>query len=101
MRYAPERVDCAEAVRIPIDGIVLEGDLVIPEGAQGVVLFAHGDGSSRLGSQNRAIAAELQKAGFATLLFDLLTPDEGRLDEETGHLRFNIGLLATRLAVAT
>ena len=88
-------------VQIPIDGITLDGDLVIPAQAKGLVLFAHGSGSSRKSPRNRAIAAELQDAGFATLLLDLLTADEERVDAVTRQLRFDIELLATRLVAAT
>jgi dienelactone hydrolase len=66
-----------------------------------VVLFAHGSGSSRHSPRNRYVAAKLREAGLATLLVDLLTPDEERADLVTGHLRFNIGLLARRLVAAT
>lgn len=79
----------------------LEGDLVVPAGAAGLVLFAHGSGSSRQSPRNRAVAAALQQAGLATLLFDLLTREEEAVDADTGELRFNIGLLAERLAEAT
>jgi dienelactone hydrolase len=90
-----------EAVRIPIDHVTLDGDLAIPAGARGVVLFAHGSGSSRLSPRNRAVASTLHRARFATLLLDLLTQDEERADEATGHLRFDIPLLAARLVAAT
>ena len=78
----------------------LTGDLVVPEGASGVVLFAHGSGSSRLSPRNRAVGRRLSDRGLATLLIDLLTPEEERVDIETAHLRFDIGLLADRLAGA-
>jgi dienelactone hydrolase len=78
----------------------LEGDLVLPDGARAVVVFAHGSGSSRLSPRNRQVAEVLQEAGIGTLLMDLLTPDEGAADERTGHLRFNIDLLANRLTQA-
>lgn len=86
---------------IDAGGTRLEGDLVVPEGAMGVVLFAHGSGSSRHSSRNRAVARVLNEVGLATLLMDLLTVEEERLDAQTGHLRFDIGLLAERLAGAT
>ncbi|HEY4086504.1 MAG TPA: alpha/beta family hydrolase [Bryobacteraceae bacterium] len=79
----------------------LTGDLTIPTEAQSVVLFAHGSGSSRLSPRNRYVAQVLQRAGLATLLIDLLTPEEERLDQATAHLRFDIGLLAERLLSAT
>jgi len=89
------------AVRIPVDGITLDGDLAVPDGARGIVLFAHGSGSSRFSPRNRAVAAALRADGLATLLLDLLTPDEERVDEVTRHLRFDVALLAARLAAAT
>jgi putative phosphoribosyl transferase len=91
----------AQEVAIPIDGVTLAGDLVIPADATAVVLFAHGSGSSRFSQRNRAVAGALQRAGFATLLLDLLTPAEERFDAVTGHLRFDVHLLATRLEAAT
>ena len=88
-------------VRIPINSIVLEGNLVIPKGAQGIVIFAHGSGSSRHSSRNKYVAWKLQKEGFGTLLFDLLTAEEERIDMVTAHLRFDIDLLANRLVAVT
>ncbi|HEU4680538.1 MAG TPA: dienelactone hydrolase family protein [Gemmatimonadales bacterium] len=88
-------------VRIRAGPITLEGDLQVPEGAVGVVLFAHGSGSSRHSSRNRYVARELQVAGLATLLIDLLTPEEEALDQDTAHLWFDIPLLAERLVAAT
>jgi dienelactone hydrolase len=93
--------ETVRAVRIPAGEATLQGDLVIPTGARGVVLFAHGSGSSRHSPRNRAVAAELRAGGFATLLMDLLTMDEEAVDVRTGHLRFDIPLLATRLVTAT
>ncbi|HEX5724217.1 MAG TPA: dienelactone hydrolase family protein, partial [Longimicrobiaceae bacterium] len=90
-----------ETLRIPAGGVTLDGDLAGPPGAAGVVLFAHGSGSSRHSSRNRYVAAELRRAGLATLLMDLLTPREEAADAYTGRLRFDIGLLAERLAAAT
>ncbi|WP_309113341.1 dienelactone hydrolase family protein [Saccharothrix sp.] len=78
----------------------LAGDLGVPPDPVGVVVFAHGSGSSRHSGRNRAVAAYLRGQGLATLLLDLLTPDEERVDVRTGHLRFNIGLLAGRVADA-
>jgi putative phosphoribosyl transferase len=86
-------------VKIPPMG--LEGDLVVPPGASGLVLFAHGSGSSRHSSRNRYVAGELQRGGLGTLLFDLLTPAEEEVDAETAHLRFDIQLLTARLLNAT
>jgi putative phosphoribosyl transferase len=88
-------------VRIPVGTVELEGDLGVPEGARGVVLFAHGSGSGRNSPRNRYVAQTLEEAGLATLLIDLLTPDEETVDLRTGHLRFDIGMLAERLAGAT
>jgi dienelactone hydrolase len=88
-------------VRISINSIVLEGNLIIPEGAHGIVVFAHGSGSSRHSSRNKYVAWELQKKGFGTLLFDLLTAEEERIDMVTAHLRFDIDLLANRLVDVT
>ncbi|HVY91821.1 MAG TPA: dienelactone hydrolase family protein [Bryobacteraceae bacterium] len=79
----------------------LAGDLTIPAGAKSIVLFAHGSGSSRLSPRNRYVANMLQQAGLATLLIDLLTPEEERIDQVTAQLRFDIGLLAERLLGAT
>ncbi|MEN3584299.1 alpha/beta fold hydrolase [Streptomyces sp. ZYX-F-203] len=87
-------------VASPIGEARLSADLVVPGEARGAVLFAHGSGSSRLSPRNRAVAAELQRAGFATLLLDLLTPGESREDQVTGRLRFDIGFLAARLTDA-
>lgn len=81
--------------------VTLDGDLCIPEGATGIVLFAHGSGSSRFSPRNRYVAQVLRNAGLATLLFDLLTSQEEAIDMRTGHLRFDIRLLADRLAGAT
>jgi dienelactone hydrolase len=89
------------AVRVPVGPAFLEGSLALPEGAHGVVVFAHGSGSSRHSPRNRFVARALQEAGLATLLFDLLTPDEEAVDIHTAHLRFDIELLAGRLVGAT
>ncbi len=86
-------------VRIPPVG--LNGDLIVPAGAAAVVLFAHGSGSSRFSSRNRFVAGALQRSGLATLLLDLLTADEEKVDLHTAHLRFDIGLLAGRVVQAT
>src|SRR4051794_21322605 len=72
----------------------IRGDLVVPDGARGVVVFAHGSGSSRSSPRNRQVAAELQRLGLGTLLFDLLTEAEEVAERDTGHLRFDIELLA-------
>jgi putative phosphoribosyl transferase len=88
-------------VSVSVGASLLEGDLTIPAGAPGLVVFAHGSGSSRHSPRNRFVAAELRRAGLATLLLDLLTAAEERADAFTGHLRFDIGLLAQRLVGVT
>jgi putative phosphoribosyl transferase len=88
-------------VRIPVGSITLEGNLTLPEGARGVVLFAHGSGSSRNSPRNRHVARMLNEAELATLLIDLLTSEEERIDLRTAHLRFDINLLAQRLVAVT
>jgi len=88
-------------VRVAAGAVTVEGNLVLPEGATGIVLFAHGSGSSRLSSRNRSVADELARRGLGTLLIDLLTAEEEAVDLQTAHLRFDIGLLADRLAGAT
>src|SRR6266699_2721061 len=88
-------------VRIPSGDVTLSGELAFPENAVGVVLFAHGSGSSRHSPRNQFVARTLRESGIATFLFDLLTPDEESEDALTGHLRFNIGLLAQRLVTTT
>src|SRR5438132_137033 len=90
----------AGLVRVPTGGVTLEGNLLAPKRATGVVLFAHGSGSSRFSSRNRYVAEELRNGGLATLLIDLLTPQEERVDMRTAHLRFDIDLLARRLGGA-
>jgi pimeloyl-ACP methyl ester carboxylesterase len=89
-----------EGVRVAAGEVTLEGDLGVPDGATGLVLFAHGSGSGRHSSRNRFVAGRLREAGLATLLIDLLTEAEEQIDERTAHLRFDIGLLAERLAGA-
>ncbi|HEV8519864.1 MAG TPA: dienelactone hydrolase family protein [Burkholderiales bacterium] len=79
----------------------LEGELIVPDAAHGIVLFAHGSGSSRHSPRNQQVARAIREAGVATLLFDLLTREEEALEARTRHLRFDIGLLACRLADAT
>jgi putative phosphoribosyl transferase len=89
-----------QGVTVPARGAELSGDLAIPPGARGIVLFAHGSGSSRHSPRNRAVAAALRDAGLGTLLMDLLTPDEERRDRMTGELRFDVGLLGERVVAA-
>jgi putative phosphoribosyl transferase len=88
-------------VYIPVQKGTLEGDLQIPPAAKGIVLFAHGSGSSRHSPRNRFVAELLQKDGLATLLIDLLTKEEGEADEFTAALRFDIDLLTSRLSSVT
>lgn len=90
-----------QIVRVPAGQAVLEGALAIPRDAEGIVLFAHGSGSSRHSPRNKYVAGVLQESGLATLLLDLLTPDEEAVDLRTRHLRFDIELLAQRLVSAT
>jgi putative phosphoribosyl transferase len=87
-------------VRLPAGEVELDGDLVLPENARGIVLFAHGSGSSRHSPRNRQVAAALQRAGYATLLMDLLTAEEEKIDQHTRELRFDIPTLAGRLSRA-
>lgn len=89
-----------QEVRVPTDGVLLEGTLSIPFEASGVVAFAHGSGSSRHSPRNRLVASGLQAAGLGTLLLDLLTADEEAIDLRTRHLRFDIELLARRMVGA-
>lgn len=84
-------------VRIDVGKVTLEGNLLVPRSARGLVLFAHGSGSSRFSSRNRYVAEELRSGGLGTLLIDLLTQEEEQIDMRTAHLRFDIELLAQRL----
>jgi len=95
------RVQNEEEVSIQLAKVNLAGSLALPPTSNGVVLFAHGSGSSRHSPRNQFVARELQSHGIATLLFDLLTEGEEGLDERTMELRFNIRLLAKRLVGAT
>ena len=90
-----------EAVRIPAGAGWIEGEFNLPSPACGIVLFAHGSGSSRKSPRNQFVAASLQEAGLGTLLMDLLTQEEELADLEGGHLRFDIPFLADRLKAAT
>ena len=89
------------SLQIPAGEVTLAGELEIPQNARGLVLFAHGSGSSRRSPRNQAVAEVLRDAGLATLLFDLLTAEEEIEDAQTGHLRFDIGMLSRRLASVT
>lgn len=97
LRAAPTAATSSRAVDVAVAGVHLAGDLVVPPGARGVVVFAHGSGSSRHSPRNRAVARWLQEDGFATLLFDLLTPEE---EANRGNV-FDIRLLGSRLASVT
>lgn len=88
-------------MRLSVDSGPIEGDLVVPAGARGVIVFAHGSGSSRHSARNKQVASVLRDAGFGTLLFDLLTASEEAIDERTRALRFDIGLLGERLVAVT
>jgi dienelactone hydrolase len=90
-----------QGVQISSNGAVLNGELTIPKGATGVVLFAHGSGSGRHSPRNQYVARVIREAGVGALLFDLLTEQEESVDMFTRHLRFDIGLLADRLVDVT
>ena len=90
-----------ETLEIPVGKVVVGGNLTIPAGAIGIVLFAHGSGSSRFSPRNQYVAKEFNKAKIGTLLFDLLTSEEEQQDTYTAEYRFNIPLLADRLIGAT
>jgi putative phosphoribosyl transferase len=101
MAHAAERTLAEQLVQITADTVTLEGNLSLPEGADAVVLFAHGSGSGRHSPRNRHVARVLNEAKLATLLIDLLTAEEEEIDRLTAHLRFDIDLLARRLVHAT
>src|SRR5437867_6046383 len=101
VQAAQKEIARAREVQIQSGAAMLQGELNIPAGAQGVVLFAHGSGSSRHSPRNQFVARTIREAGVGTLLFDLLTSEEEAIDLRTRHLRFDIGLLAERLADAT
>ncbi|MEB3223779.1 MAG: dienelactone hydrolase family protein [Candidatus Sericytochromatia bacterium] len=96
-----EPTTCPQELTIPATAVRLAGALTLPSGAQGLVLFAHGSGSSRQSPRNRYVAEVLGRAGLGTLLFDLLTPTEEQEDAVTAAWRFDIGLLARRLVEVT
>jgi len=85
------------AVRVPVGSYTLDGDLEVPVDPRGLILFAHGSGSSRHSPRNKYVARILVEHRFATLLIDLLTPEEEAVDERTADLRFDIDMLAERL----
>jgi putative phosphoribosyl transferase len=86
-----------QELQLEVAGAELHGDLVLPPGARGIVLFAHGSGSGRHSPRNRLVAESLNQRGLGTLLVDLLTEQEEAAERDTGHLRFDVGLLAGRL----
>jgi dienelactone hydrolase len=90
-----------EDVIVPIPHGILYGTLAVPARATGLVVFAHGSGSSRFSPRNREVAVALQQAGFGTLLFDLLTESEDHVDQRTREHRFNVSLLGERLVIVT
>ena len=89
-----------EAVEVPVGATTLKGDLRVPAGAQGLVIFAHGSGSSRFSTRNRQVAEFLGERGFATLLLDLLTSREEAIDVDTTEYRFDIARLGPRVSAA-
>jgi putative phosphoribosyl transferase len=97
----PKAAPTEHEVQVAAGGVILPGTLTIPPGARGLIVFAHGSGSSRHSPRNRYVAGVLQQAGLATLLFDLLTAEEEKVDVHTAHLRFDIPLLAARVAGAS
>ncbi|HEX6629547.1 MAG TPA: dienelactone hydrolase family protein [Gemmatimonadaceae bacterium] len=100
MTHLQDQVEAERTVRVATGTAELDGTLAIPGGARGIVLFAHGSGSSRHSPRNRYVADVLRHGGLGTLLLDLLTPEEETVDQRTRALRFDIGLLAGRLAGA-
>jgi dienelactone hydrolase len=90
-----------QEVKVQVEQGQIGGTLAVPQGAQGLVVFAHGSGSSRHSPRNRFVAYALRQAGLGTLLFDLLTSEEEAVDEVTAELRFDIGFLARRLGEVT
>lgn len=98
---SPAQAPVTREVRIPSGDARLYGDLTLPAGFSGLVLFVHGSGSGRHSARNRLVAQKLQQAGMATLLFDLLTAQEEQIDEHTREHRFDIALLTRRLQDAT
>src|SRR5512134_2057344 len=90
-----------QGIKISSGNVQLEGELKVPQRATGIVLFAHGSGSSRHSPRNQYVARTIREAGVGTLLFDLLTREEEAVDSYTGELRFDIQFLARRLVDAT
>jgi len=94
-------MDFEQTLRIPVGSVEVEGNMLLPQDAGCMVIFAHGSGSSRFSPRNRYVAEQFNKSGIGTLLFDLLTPGEEEEDELTGQYRFDISLLAQRLVSVT
>lgn len=95
------RGSLADTKKISFDQVELEGELIIPSHAEGIVLFAHGSASSRFSPRNQFVAKFFRERHLATLLVDLLTEEEEKIDEKTSEYRFNIELLADRLVAVT
>src|SRR5260221_498373 len=93
--------DIVQTLEIPVNNILINADIYLPKSANAIIIFAHGSGSSRFSPRNQYVAKQLNQAGFATLLLDLLTPLEEREDEITRKWRFDINLLAERLVATT
>ncbi len=100
MNRSVERDDVGDLVRVSVNSATVEANLSVPEGAEGIVLFAHGTGSSRHSPRNSFVARELRQGGLATLLIDLLTPEEKEVDRRTRRIRFDIDRLANRVTGA-
>ena len=101
MREREQNLELDQAVKIRSGKVLLDGELKVPQGATGIVLFVHGSGSSRHSRRNQYVARVIREAGVGTRLFDLLTKEEEVIDAYTGELRFNIEFLAQRLVDAT
>src|SRR5262245_26140451 len=100
-RYPTPQAEWVHSVDIPAGEATLDGDIHLPAQARSLVLFAHGSGSSRHSPRNQYVAQVIRTAGLGTLLFDLLTPEEERIDQRTSSLRFDMDLLAGRIAEVT
>jgi dienelactone hydrolase len=101
MSESKQKLELDQAIKIRSGRAQLDGELKVPQGANGIVLFAHGSGSSRHSRRNQYVARVISEAGVGTLLFDLLTKEEEAIDAYTGELRFNIEFLTRRLVDAT
>lgn len=100
MSKATTRAGTIEAVEVPVGATTLNADLRVPPSAKGLVIFAHGSGSSRFSTRNRQVAEFLGDRGFATLLLDLLTSQEEAIDVQTAEYRFDIARLGPRVSAA-